>query len=79
MRNPVFCICENKVQISCAVAAQLISTFVFVTSLYFLNASLTIFCGYTAWFMSVLVRNTDDRFAHDIANIQADPVPVGEG
>ena len=41
MRKPAFCICENKTQISFAVTAKLISTFVFATwivqFLYFLN------------------------------------------
>ena len=41
VRQPVFCICEKKTQISFAVTAKLISAFVFTTrivqSLYFLN------------------------------------------
>ena len=43
MRKPAFCICEHKVQISCAVTAQLISAFVFairiVQSLYYLKST----------------------------------------
>ena len=31
MRKAAFCICKNKVQICCTVAAQLISAFVFAT------------------------------------------------
>ena len=42
MRKPVFCICENKTQISFAVTAKLISAFVFTIriehSLYHLNS-----------------------------------------
>ena len=68
MREPAFCICENKD------ADQLISAFVFATrivqSLYFLNFKLLdIFCGCTAWFVSDLVENPEDRFSQNEAQI----------
>ena len=41
-----------------------------VQSLYFLNFKpLAIFCGCTARFVFVLVRNAEDRFSHDRAEI----------
>ena len=72
MRNPAFCICENK---RCRSAtAQLVSTFVFairiVQSLYFLQnfKPLAILSACTAWFVSDLVGNPEDRFSHNEAN-----------
>ena len=73
VRKPVFCICENKEQISFAVTAKLISAFFFfvtyiVQSLYFHLRNfkpLAILCGCTAQFMSDLVGNPEDRFSHN--------------
>ena len=74
VRKPAFCICENK---DAGVTAKLISAFVFTTRivkfLYFLNPKFqasTIFCGCTAWFVSDLVENTEDRFSHNQAQLK---------
>ena len=55
---------------------ELISTFVFATqkeqSLYFQKLKLkplAIFCSCTAQFLSYLVRDPEDRFSHDTAQI----------
>ena len=55
MSKPTFCICENKD----AEAVKLISAFVFAL-FYFLNPKFqasTIFCSYTAWYVSDEVGN----------------------
>ena len=82
MIKPDFCIyAKTKKQISGAVTAQLISAFVFATrivqsivqSLYFLNPKyfkpLVIFIDCTAWFVSYLVGNLEDRFSHNEAQL----------
>ena len=63
-------------QISFAVTAKLISAFVFATrivqSLYFLNMKfehLAFLCDSTAWFVSDLVGNPEDRFSHNEAQV----------
>ena len=79
--NLLFTDGKIKVQISCTVTTQLISTFVIPTlieqSLYFSNPklqafSLAIFSGRTARFMSDLVGNPEDRFSHDVTQIYAE-------
>ena len=65
VRKLVFCICENKD------ADQLRGNRI-VHSLYFLLSNfkpLAIFCGCTAWFVSDLVGNLEDRFSHNEAHI----------
>ena len=64
-----FVYAKTKMQISFAVAAKLISAFVFaaliVQSLYFLCRNfkpLAIFCGSTAWFASDLVGHPETSF-----------------
>ena len=63
-------------QISCAVTAQRMSDFVFairiVQSLYYIIRNfkpLAIFCGCTAWFVSDLVENPEDRFPYNEAHL----------
>ena len=75
MRKPAFCICENKD--ADQLPGHLICAFIFATrivqSLYFLNPNfkhLAIFCGCTAWFVSDLVGNPEDRFSHNEAQIR---------
>ena len=65
MRNPAFCICENK-------GADQLCAFVFairiVQSFYFLTHNfkpLAILSGCTAWFVSDLVGNPEDWFSHN--------------
>ena len=77
VRKPAFCICENKDADQLCVHAKLISAFVFATwivqYLLFLNTNfkpLAIFCDYTARFVSDLVRNPEDRFSHNEAQLQ---------
>ena len=74
--NRIFANAKTKTQISFAVTAKLISAFVFATrivqSLFFLNTkfqALAIFCGCTAWFVSDLVGNPEDRFSHVVAHL----------
>ena len=74
MRKPVFAYAKTKELISCAVNAQLISTYDFainiVQSLYFLNRNakpLAIFRGCSTQLVSDLVGNLEDRFSHDAA------------
>ena len=62
----------TKTQISFAVTAKLISVFVFATwivqSLFYLNPKFqasSYLCGFTAWFVSDLVGNPEDRFSHN--------------
>ena len=60
MSKPTFCICENKD----AEAVKLISAFVFAL-FYFLNPksqASTIFCSYTAWYVSDQVGNQNVCF-----------------
>ena len=62
-----FAYAKKELLISCAVTTQLISAFVFAT---WLNSKpLAIFCGYTAQFVSNLVRNPEDRFSQDVTHI----------
>ena len=70
--NLLFAYVKTKAQIRCMVAVQLISTFVFATwivqSLYFLNLKFPAsshLLGCTAWFVSDLVGNPEDRFSCD--------------
>ena len=66
MRNPDFCICENKD------ADQLRGDrgIRIVQSLYYRNFKpQAIFCGCTAWFVSDLVGNPEDRFSHNEAHM----------
>ena len=60
---------KTKVQISCAVTAQLISTFVYATlkvqSFDLLNPKFQASSRYTARFVWSLVGNPEDRFSHD--------------
>ena len=76
MRKAAFAYAKTKPQTSFTVTVQLIRTFVFATyieqSLHFQNPkfkSLAIFCGCTPLFVSDLVRNPEDRFSHDMAQI----------
>ena len=80
IKNPIILhMPKTKAQISCAVTAQLISAFVFVTYilyfLYFLNQKfqpLAIFCGSSARFVSDLVGYhriqvlAENLFPHDM-------------
>ena len=64
---------KTKLQISCAVTSQLISAFVFATSIDstipLLLKSEAIFCGCIARFAMDLHGNREDRFSHDAAHI----------
>ena len=70
MKNRFFAYAKTKKQISFAVTAKLISTFIFATrivqSLFYLNPkfqeSSYILCDCTARFVSDLVGNPEDRF-----------------
>ena len=79
VRNSDFCICENKGgdQLCCNCTADQVLCFAtwIVQSLNFLNPnfkSIAIFCGCTAWFVSDLVGNLEDRFSRNTAHIKHD-------
>ena len=66
--NLPFAYAKTKLQSSCAITVQLISTFVFATYmvqfLAFLNPKfLAIFCGWTARSVSDMVGNPKNRFS----------------
>ena len=68
--NWIFAYAKTKVQVSCAVTAQLISTFVFATgivqSLSYLYQNFKLlgcFCVCTGRFVSDLVENPEDQFS----------------
>ena len=63
MRKRVFRICEKKAQISAFVNATLIVQSPEIKPL-------AIFYGCTAWFVSDLVENLEDRFSLDVAHIR---------
>ena len=77
MRKPAFCICENKGadQLHDNCTADL-NAFIFATQEYNPSTSeiqnfkpLVIFFGCEARFVSDLIRNPEDRFSHDAAQI----------
>ena len=78
MRNPVFCICDNKsIQIICTASVQLISAFVFASwllqSLYFLHLKYQVpsdLLGLHSPVWSGLVRNPEDRLSRDEPHIK---------
>ena len=77
MRKPAFCICENKDadQLRGNREADQRLCFRYMDSTIPLlpkskkNMSQAIFCGCTAWFVSDLVGNPEDRFSHNEAQI----------
>ena len=79
MRKPAFCMCENKdadqLRSNCAADQRLCfrctdSTIPFLSKSEILKP-LALFCGSTAWFMSDLVGNPEDRFSHNEAHVMS--------
>ena len=75
MRKPAFAYTKTKMQISCAVTAQLASAFVLairiVQSLYYLYPKCQA-SSFLLWLRSqVCVGNHEDRFSHDDTQIIA--------
>ena len=78
MRKPAFCICENKdadqLRSNCAVDQRRCFRYMDRTipllSKFQNFKPLAIFCGSTAWFVSDLVGNPEDRFSHNEAQIR---------
>ena len=72
VRKPAFCICENKdadqLRSNCA-ADQLLCSRYMDSTVPLLSKPLVILCGCTAWFVSDLVGNPEDRFSHNEALI----------
>ena len=76
MRKTAFCICKNKDTDQLRGNRETDQCLYFfatkiVRSLYFLNPNfkpLAIFCSCTAWCVSDLVGNTEDRFSHNEAH-----------
>ena len=84
MRKPAFCICENKDadQLRGNREADQHFCFRFTDSTIPLLPKAEIpciFCGCTAWCMSDLVGNPEDRFSHNEAHILPDQSDVGTG
>ena len=72
MRKPAFCICENKDadQLRGNREADQRLCFSYTDStIPLLPTSLAIFCSCTAWFVSDLVGNPEDRFSQNEAQI----------
>ena len=85
MRKPFFCICENKdadqLRNNCAAVQRLCFRYMETTILLlpkFRNFKpQAIFCGCTAWFVSDLVGNPEDRFFDNEAHFrQAFQMPL---
>ena len=78
MRKPVLCICENKdadqLHSHCAAEQRLCFRYTDSTIPLLPKSEnfkpLAIFCGCTAWFVSDLVGNPEDRFSHNQAHIK---------
>ena len=68
MRKPASCTLENKDsdQLRSYINAFVFATYI-IQSLCFLNINLSkaIFCDCTAWFVSDLVGNPEERFRHN--------------
>ena len=74
MRKPAFCICKNKDAYQLGGNRQADQRLCFhICKKYILPKltfkSLAIFCGCTAWFVSDLVENPEDRFSHNAAQL----------
>ena len=76
MRKLDFCLCETKAQISCAVTAQLICTFVFATQivhlLFYLNPKIlasSLFLRLYRLVCAVPGQKTHCWFSHEVAQI----------
>ena len=69
LRKPAFCICENKgadqLHVNCAADQCLFFHYID----YKIVQPLASLCGCTARFVSDLVRNAEDRFSHDAAQL----------
>ena len=82
MRNPAFCICENKdadqLRSNCAADQRLCFHYIDST-IPLLSKSenfklLAIFFGHTVRFVSDLVENPEGRFSHNEAHIMSDVI-----
>ena len=77
MRKPTFCICENKDadqprgnrEADQRLCFRHIDSTIPLLSISEISKPLAIFCSRTAWFVSDLVGNTEDRFSHNEAHI----------
>ena len=77
MRKPAFCICENKDadqlrgdrEADQRLCFRYTDTTIPLLSKSENLKSLVIFCGCTAWFVWDLVRNPEDRFSHNEAQL----------
>ena len=78
MRKPAFCICKNKGtdKLRSNRTADRGFCFLYIDSKIPIllksktSKPLAIFCGCTAWFVSDLDRNPEDRFSRDAAHIE---------
>ena len=69
MRKPFFCICENKDADQRLCFRYMDSTIPLLPIKIRNFKPPAIFCGCTAWFMSDLVGNPEDRFSHNEAHM----------
>ena len=70
VRNPAFCICENKDAAGQRLCFRYIDSTITLLHIIIQNFQpLAIFCGCTARFVSDLVGNPEDRFSHNEAQI----------
>ena len=81
MRKTEFCLCKNKGadQLPANPAAdQHLCFHYIVQSLYFLNSKFqaSSHLSFTAWFVSDLVGNPEDRFSHDVALLLFVPIRI---
>ena len=76
MRKPAFCICENKdpdqLHSYCAVNRHICWFFFryLESTTPILSKPRAIFCGRSAWIVSELVRNPEDRFSRNTAHMK---------
>ena len=80
MRKPAFCICENKDadqlrgnrEADQRLSFRYKDSTVLLLPIYKRNFQhLSIFCGCTAWFVSDLIGNPENRFSHNEAHLIA--------
>ena len=77
MRKPAFFMCENKgidqLRSNCIADQRLCFPYIDSSIPLFLNpkspAFVAIFCGCTAWFVSDLIGNPEDRFSRVVAHM----------
>ena len=74
MRKPAFRICENKdadqLRSHSTADQRLCFRYIDTTIPLLSKSEISNFCGCTAWFVSDLVQNPEDRFSHNEAQLK---------